>query len=57
MQVVWRILKSADLSNEVLQEAFLQIWNNAASYSSPYLAKPLPWMASINRYLRAGSVG
>lgn len=47
--VAWRILKSTELSNEVLQEAFLQIWNNAASYR-PHLAKPLTWMASITRY-------
>lgn len=47
--VAWRILKSTDLSNEVLQEAFLQIWNNAASYR-PHLARPLTWMASITRY-------
>lgn len=47
--VAWRILKSTDLSNEVLQEAFLQIWENAASYR-PHLAKPLTWMASITRY-------
>ncbi|PUA27883.1 MAG: hypothetical protein B0W54_15300 [Cellvibrio sp. 79] len=47
--VAWRILKSTDLSNEVLQEAFLQIWNNAGSYR-PHMAKPLTWMASITRY-------
>lgn len=47
--VAWRILKSTDLSNEVLQEAFLQIWNNAGSYR-PHLARPLTWMASITRY-------
>ncbi len=47
--VAWRILKSTELSNEVLQEAFLQIWNNAASYR-PHLAKPLTWMTSITRY-------
>jgi RNA polymerase sigma-70 factor, ECF subfamily len=47
--VAWRILKSHELSNEVLQEAFLQIWNNASSYR-PHLAKPLTWMASITRY-------
>jgi RNA polymerase sigma-70 factor, ECF subfamily len=44
-----RILKSRELSAEVLQEAFLQIWNNASSYR-PQLAKPLTWMASITRY-------
>ncbi len=47
--VAWRILKTTELSNEVLQDAFLQIWNNAASYR-PHLARPLTWMASITRY-------
>lgn len=47
--VAWRIVKSTELSNEVLQDAFLQIWNNAGSYR-PHLAKPLTWMASITRY-------
>jgi RNA polymerase sigma-70 factor, ECF subfamily len=47
--IVLRILKSKELGNEVLQEAFLQIWNNASSYR-PHLAKPLTWMASIARY-------
>jgi RNA polymerase sigma-70 factor (ECF subfamily) len=47
--IALRILKSKELSNEVLQEAFLQIWNNASSYR-PHLAKPLTWMASITRY-------
>lgn len=47
--VAWRILRSPELSNEVLQEAFLQIWTNASSYR-PHLAKPLTWMASITRY-------
>jgi RNA polymerase sigma-70 factor (ECF subfamily) len=47
--VVFRILKSDDLANDVLQEAFLQIWTNAASYR-PHLANPLTWMASIARY-------
>lgn len=47
--IALRILKSRESSNEVLQEAFLQIWNNAGSYR-PHLAKPLTWMASITRY-------
>lgn len=47
--VACRILKSTDLSNEVLQEAFLQIWTNAGSYR-PHMAKPMTWMASITRY-------
>jgi RNA polymerase sigma-70 factor, ECF subfamily len=47
--IAWRILRSQDLSNDVLQEAFLQIWKNAASYR-PHMARPLTWMGSIIRY-------
>lgn len=47
--VAFRILKSAELSNDVLQEAFVQIWNNASSYR-PDKAKPLTWICSIVRY-------
>jgi RNA polymerase sigma-70 factor (ECF subfamily) len=47
--VAFRILKSEELSNDALQEAFVQIWNNAASYR-PDLAKPLTWITSIVRY-------
>ena len=47
--VAFRIVKSEALSNEVLQEAFIQIWNNASSYR-PDIAKPLTWMTSIVRY-------
>ncbi|WP_317932243.1 RNA polymerase sigma factor [Halioxenophilus sp. WMMB6] len=32
--VAYRILGSSDASNDVLQEAFVQIWENAASYQS-----------------------
>jgi RNA polymerase sigma-70 factor, ECF subfamily len=47
--VAYRILRCNDASSDVLQEAFFQIWTNAASYR-PHLAKPLTWMASITRY-------
>lgn len=47
--VVFRILKSDDLSSEVLQEAFIQIWERAETYR-PHISKPLTWMASIARY-------
>lgn len=47
--VAFRILKSDDLANETLQEAFIQIWENAASYR-PHKAKALTWMTSILRY-------
>ena len=47
--VAIRIVKSPEASNEVLQEAFIQIWQNASSYR-PHIAKPLTWMTSIVRY-------
>lgn len=47
--VAFRIMKTEDLSNDVLQEAFVQIWTNAASYR-PDRSKPLTWMTSIVRY-------
>jgi len=49
MAVAFRIVKSDDIANEVLQEAFIQIWENAASYR-PNIARPLTWMTSITRY-------
>lgn len=47
--VAYRILRSQEVSNEVLQEGFLQIWQNANHYR-PNEAKPLTWMTSIVRY-------
>ncbi len=47
--VAFKILRSEELSNEVLQEAFIQIWNKAGEYR-PHIAKPLTWMTSIVRY-------
>jgi RNA polymerase sigma-70 factor (ECF subfamily) len=47
--VAYRIVRSEELSNEVLQDAFVQIWDNAGSYRAD-LARPLTWMTSILRY-------
>ena len=47
--IAFRLMKSQDLSNDVLQEAFVQIWMNAANYRVEQ-AKPLTWMSSIVRY-------
>src|SRR5688572_11780816 len=47
--IAFRLLKSEDLSNDVLQEAFVQIWQNAGTYRAD-LATPLTWMTSIVRY-------
>jgi RNA polymerase sigma-70 factor (ECF subfamily) len=43
-----RILVKRELAEEVLQESFVAIWNNAASYQSQ-LAAPMTWMATIVR--------
>jgi RNA polymerase sigma factor (sigma-70 family) len=43
-----RMLKKRELAEEVLQESFISIWNNAASYQSS-LAAPLTWMTTIVR--------
>lgn len=44
-----RILHCEEASNEVLQESFIQIWQNAGSYR-PHISKPMTWMSSIVRY-------
>lgn len=43
-----RILHKRELAEEVLQESFVAIWNNAASYQA-HLAAPMTWMATIVR--------
>ncbi len=43
-----RILHKRELAEEVLQEGFVAIWNNAANYQS-HLASPMTWMATIVR--------
>ncbi len=47
--VAYRILGSADSSNDVLQESFIQIWNKASNYT-PAQGSPTTWMTSIVRY-------
>lgn len=47
--VAYRIVGSTDSSNDVLQESFVQIWNNAKSYT-PAQGNPTTWMTSIVRY-------
>jgi RNA polymerase sigma-70 factor, ECF subfamily len=46
--VVLRILRRQDLAEEVIQEAYVKIWNSAGKFS-PDLASPITWMASIAR--------
>ena len=47
--VAYRIVGSADSSNDVLQESFVQIWNNATRYTAAQ-GNPTTWMTSIVRY-------
>ena len=44
-----KILNDADLSNDVLQETFLQIWDNAREYRREQ-GEPMAWMTSMLRY-------
>ena len=43
-----RILGKRELAEEVLQESFVSIWNNAAGYQAG-LAAPMTWMTTIVR--------
>jgi RNA polymerase sigma-70 factor (ECF subfamily) len=46
--IIVRILGRRDLADEILQETFVRVWTQAASYS-PALASPITWLATIAR--------
>ena len=46
--VVLRILRRTDLAEEVIQETYLKIWNNAGRFDAK-LATPITWMVAIAR--------
>jgi len=46
--VVLRILRRADLADEVMQDAYLKIWRSAGEFD-PQLATPITWMVAIAR--------
>jgi RNA polymerase sigma-70 factor (ECF subfamily) len=46
--VALRIVKRGDHAEEVLQDAYLNIWNQAGSYSAG-LAAPMTWLISVVR--------
>ncbi len=46
--VVLRIVKRRDITDEVLQEVYVRIWNNARSFDASR-ASPITWMATIAR--------
>ena len=48
--VVLRILRRHDLAADVMEEAYLQIWQNAGEFN-PAQSTPLAWMVAIARRL------
>jgi RNA polymerase sigma-70 factor (ECF subfamily) len=46
--VVLRILRRQDLSEEVIQDTYVKVWNNAAQFN-PAVSSPITWMAAIAR--------
>lgn len=46
--VILRILRRRDIADEVLQETYVRIWNNAVSFD-PARASPITWMVTIAR--------
>jgi RNA polymerase sigma-70 factor (ECF subfamily) len=46
--IVLRIVRDRAVAEDTLQDAFVKIWQNAASYSSS-AGEPLGWLASIAR--------
>lgn len=47
--IAMKILRDADLSNDALQETFLQIWNHAGDYRR-HQGEPMTWLTSLLRY-------
>ncbi|GAB3019671.1 sigma-70 family RNA polymerase sigma factor [Bowmanella dokdonensis] len=47
--VAFCLMNNVDFANEVTQEAFIQIWRNAADYR-PEMGEPMTWMYAIVRY-------
>jgi RNA polymerase sigma-70 factor, ECF subfamily len=47
-RLIGKVVREESEADDVLQESFLQIWREAASYS-PEVGKPLGWAATIAR--------
>lgn len=48
--VAYRILRRRDLAEEIVQDAFVRVWQKAASYD-PELGSPRSWLNAIARNL------
>ena len=47
--IILRILPTGGTAEEALQEAYLRIWQNAATFDAA-IASPIAWMAAIARH-------
>jgi len=47
--IVLRIVRDRAVAEDVLQDVFLRVWQNAGSYA-PDAGQPMTWLASIARY-------
>jgi RNA polymerase sigma-70 factor (ECF subfamily) len=47
--IALQIVGDRGLAEDVLQESYLRVWRNAASYN-PAIASPMAWMATIVRH-------
>lgn len=48
LSVAFRILNNRDRAEEVLQEAFMNVWHSASGYN-PVVATPMTWLINIVR--------
>src|ERR1700684_4015672 len=46
--LVLRLLRRTDLADQVMQEAYLRVWNSAGQFD-PAVASPVTWMLAIAR--------
>ena len=47
--MVLRIVRSPDVADDILQDAYVKIWTQAPQYQ-PSLGEPMAWMSSVARY-------
>src|ERR1700675_1455617 len=53
--VVLRILRRQDLAEEVIQEAYIKVWNSAGQFN-PAIASPITWLAALGSNRAIGVV-
>lgn len=47
--IAMKIVNDSDLANDILQETFLQVWDNAKDYRRDQ-SEPMTWITSLLRY-------